>query len=100
MNATGFALFFVGSLLVQHYIEPLLFWGVVLLFMAYMIIGVMADQIEHETRMAEFIELKGRMQETLDAMGKYTNGESDEISDDSTYFDKKRSQTNEEKIDE
>jgi len=95
MKITGFSFFIIGSIMVQQIISPLLYMGIILMGLAWMFMDAQLDLERHEKNMEELSVLHKKIEASLEQMQNI--GESDEISDDSNYFDKKRSQTQEEK---
>jgi len=96
LGVIGFTLFFIGAMMMQLVIEPFLFAGGVFVYIGLIIADAKIKQLEHEHHMEQLIELHKKIEASLEDM-KNNLGESDEKSDDSDYFDKKRSQTDEEK---
>ncbi len=92
---SGFLFFMIGSVLVQQYIEPLFYAGGLSIWIGMMFIDAQLSVERHEKNMEELDVLHKKIEASLQNMQKL--GESDEKSDDSDYFDKKRSQTDKEK---
>ena len=95
IETAGFVLFFVGSMFIQMYIDSVLYLGIGMLYIAFMLIDAKLNEIEHEKHMDELHELRNKIDLSLEGMRKFV--ESDEINDDSEYFDNKRSETDKEK---
>ncbi len=85
----------VGSVLIQQYIEIMFYIGGISLWIGVMFMDAQLDIERHEKNIEELSILHKKIEASLEQMQNI--GESDEISDDSDYFDKKRSQISEEK---
>jgi len=92
---TGFIFFFVGSILVQQFIDPLLYIGLIFLGISWMFMNAQLDIERSEKSMEELLVLHKKIEASLEQMKNL--GESDEKSDDSDYFDNKRSEIDKEK---
>jgi len=92
INIAGFVLFFIGSVILQMYIETLLYIGLITLGIAWMFMDAHVGEITHEKHMAELSELRTNIDESLENMKQFIKpGELEE--DETDYFDKKRSES-------
>ena len=85
----------LGSILVQQFIDPLFYMGGIALWIGVMFMDAQLDIERHEKNMEELSVLHKKIEASLEQMQNI--GESDEKSDDSDYFDNKRSEIDKEK---
>ena len=79
----GFVLFFIGSLLIQMYIETIFFIGIVAMYLSFLLMDAKVNELEHERHVEEFDSLKEKIDESLEKM-KDLNEESE-----TAYYDNK-----------
>ncbi len=92
---SGFLFFMIGSVLIQQYIEVMFYLGGISLWIGVMFMDAQLDIERHEKNIEELSILHKKIEASLEQMQNI--GESDEISDDSDYFDNKRSEIDKEK---
>lgn len=80
MNVVGFIFFFIGSLIIQEYIDLLLYIGLIMMVAAYLYVNAYIDIQRHESQMLELKEQYDSMSELLE---KFNKRESESKSDDS-----------------
>ena len=91
INIAGFVLFFIGSVIIQMYIDALLYVGLIVTAMAWMFMDAHVSEITHEKHMEELSELRTNIDESLEKMKQFVKPE--ELKEDlDDYFDKKRSE--------
>ena len=58
MNVGGLILFFIGSVLIQQEISPVMYAGLVCLYIAIMFMNLMLEQALHESHVEELDRLR------------------------------------------
>ena len=88
----GFTFFFVGSMFVQQFIDPLLYVGLIFLGISWMFMDAQLDLERSEKSLEQMRKLHENIEASLDKMKKFTDSDKTE-KDEAEYFDKKRSES-------
>jgi len=92
----GFLLFFIGSLIVQLYIEPLLYTGLMMLYIAWMLIDAKLNEVIHEGHVEELNRLRESIDKSLEGMKNFVNSDQTK-EDEDEYFNSKKSEIDKDK---
>ena len=92
MKIAGFSFFFIGSLMVQQFISPLLYIGLIFLGLSWILMGAQIDLERSEASLEEMRELGKDIEASLEEMRKFRDSDQTE-EDEAEYFDKKRSES-------
>ena len=96
MTIVGFTLFFVGSLAIQVYIEPIFFMGIVAMYISFLLIDAKLNEILHEGHVEELNQLRTNIDKSLEDMKKFVDSDQTQ-EDEEEYFNSKRSEIDKEK---
>ena len=88
----GFLLFFIGAVIIQIYIDSLLFLGIGLLYVSFMLIDAKMINVEYESHMEELDKAIKKAKENISLFQK-ANEPKEETSEDDYFNQKKSDQT-------
>ena len=91
ISILGFFLFFVGSLAIQMYIEPIFFMGIVAMYVSFLLIEAKMSEIIHEGHIEELNQLRINIDKSLEDMKEFVDSGQTKV-DEADYFEKKKSQ--------
>ena len=96
ISILGFFLFFVGSLAIQMYIEPIFFMGIMAMYISFLLIDAKLNEILHEGHVEELNQLRTNIDKSLEAMKKFVDSDQTKLNEEE-YFNSRKSEQDKEK---
>ncbi len=92
VKISGVTIFIVSSLIIQQYIDSMLYIGIVFMWLSWMLMGAQIDLERSEKSFDEMRELRNEIEESLKKLRDAKEEKHEPVVDDNEYFDKKRSE--------
>ena len=96
IKIAGASLFVIGSLMVQQFIHPMLYAGIILMGISWMLMSAQLDFERSETDLERMKKAGKDIEETLEKIRNLKNSNQTQ-EDEEKYFNSKRSEIDKEK---